>query len=416
MLEASTDDRAPQLLAQTGRVPDIEGAAVLLAPSARPPTEDGRLEILKRLASLQLPAEEEVATAADRLTEAARVAEEAAATDAGHAREVARLLDEAVAFHQRHGDSDCPVCGNAQGLSAAWRAHADMERTRLRAEAKVADDAHAELVRAVAAAGALLHPPPPALAAAASVGIDASAVLVDWQAWAAGPADDAPTELATHVSGVARWRRHALIVKREAEKHLLDVEDAWRPISQAGLVWLEHARADRLGAMRVKDLKAAETWLKKAGEEIRAERFVPLAARATEVWKTRRQRSSVDIGGITLAGSTTTRRVKVDVSVHGSDGAARAVMSQGELHALALALFFPRATLPESPFRFIVIDDPAPGNGPGQVEGLARVLEQTATGHQVIVLTHDDRLPEAVRRLRIPATIVEVDRDPDRWF
>lgn len=49
---------------------------------------------------------------------------------------------------------------------------------------------------------------------------------------------------------------------------------------------------------------------------------------------------------------------------------------------------------------------------PAKVEGLARVLEQTATGHQVIVLTHDDRLPEAVRRLRIPATIVEVDRGP----
>lgn len=37
---------------------------------------------------------------------------------------------------------------------------------------------------------------------------------------------------------------------------------------------------------------------------------------------------------------------------------ALAVMSQGELHALALALFIPRATTPNSPFRFIVLDDP----------------------------------------------------------
>jgi hypothetical protein len=49
---------------------------------------------------------------------------------------------------------------------------------------------------------------------------------------------------------------------------------------------------------------------------------------------------------------------------------------------------------------------------PAKVEALARVLEQTATSHQVIVLTHDDRLTEAVRRLRIPATIIEVYRGP----
>jgi len=34
-------------------------------------------------------------------------------------------------------------------------------------------------------------------------------------------------------------------------------------------------------------------------------------------------------------------------------GAALSVMSQGELHALGLALFLPRATSPDSPFRFI---------------------------------------------------------------
>jgi hypothetical protein len=79
---------------------------------------------------------------------------------------------------------------------------------------------------------------------------------------------------------------------------------------------------------------------------------------------------------------------------------------------LALALFFPRATLPESPFGFVVIDDPVQAMDPAKVEGLGRVLEQTATSHQVIILTHDDRLPETVRRLRIPATIVEVDRGP----
>jgi hypothetical protein len=85
-------------------------------------------------------------------------------------------------------------------------------------------------------------------------------------------------------------------------------------------------------------------------------------------------------------------------------------MSQGELHSLALSLFVPRATLPESPFRFIVIDDPVQSMDPSRVEGLARVLESASTDRQVVVFTHDDRLPEAVRRLDIAAEILEVTR------
>ncbi len=48
---------------------------------------------------------------------------------------------------------------------------------------------------------------------------------------------------------------------------------------------------------------------------------------------------------------------------------------------------------------------------PAKVDGLARVLERIGTTHQVIVFTHDDRLPEAVRRLGIDARILQVFRD-----
>jgi hypothetical protein len=40
------------------------------------------------------------------------------------------------------------------------------------------------------------------------------------------------------------------------------------------------------------------------------------------------------------------------------------------------------------------------------------VLEEVSDRRQVLVLTHDDRLPEAVRRLGIPARILEVARRP----
>ncbi|WP_242606290.1 hypothetical protein [Protofrankia symbiont of Coriaria ruscifolia] len=57
-------------------------------------------------------------------------------------------------------------------------------------------------------------------------------------------------------------------------------------------------------------------------------------------------------------GSASRSRLVLDVTVDGVGGAALGVMSQGELHALGLALFLPRATVHESPFRFVVIDDP----------------------------------------------------------
>ena len=105
----------------------------------------------------------------------------------------------------------------------------------------------------------------------------------------------------------------------------------------------------------------------------------------------------------------------LDVTVDGVAGAALGVMSQGELNALALSLFMPRASLPESPFRFMVIDDPVQSMDPSRVDGLAHALHEAARTRQVVVFTHDDRLPEAVRHLLIPATVIEVTRRPTRW-
>ena len=77
-------------------------------------------------------------------------------------------------------------------------------------------------------------------------------------------------------------------------------------------------------------------------------------------------------------------------------------MSQGELHALALSLFVPRATLAESPFRFVVIDDPVQSMDPARGRRpRPRARRARPRTRQVVVFTHDDRLPEAVRRLGI---------------
>jgi hypothetical protein len=75
-------------------------------------------------------------------------------------------------------------------------------------------------------------------------------------------------------------------------------------------------------------------------------------------------------------------------------------------------VFLPRAALADSPFRFMVIDDPVQSMDPAKVDGLARVLAEVGTRRQVVVFTHDERLPEAVRRLALEATVVEVTRRP----
>jgi hypothetical protein len=174
--------------------------------------------------------------------------------------------------------------------------------------------------------------------------------------------------------------------------------------------FLGGAREAVRGAGDLKRVKPAEAWLKKAAAGIRDDRFAPIAEKAAAIWEQLRQQSHVELGRIQLTGEGTRRRVALDVTVDGVEGAALGVMSQGELHSLALSLFVPRATLPESPFRFIVVDDPVQSMDPSRVDGLARVLETASADRQVVVFTHDDRLPEAVRRLDVAAEVVEVTR------
>jgi len=143
---------------------------------------------------------------------------------------------------------------------------------------------------------------------------------------------------------------------------------------------------------------------------LHGQRFAPVAESARSLWELLRTASSVELERVVLEGTGPMRRVTVDVTVDGIEGAALGVMSQGELHAMALSLFLPRATLPESPFRFVVIDDPVQSMDPARVDGLARVLAEVARSRQVVVFTHDDRLRESVRRLGIDARVIEVTR------
>jgi len=123
--------------------------------------------------------------------------------------------------------------------------------------------------------------------------------------------------------------------------------------------WLPRAQQARNAADSLKNLKSD----------------LPPADETRRIWDQLRLQSNVSLEDVHLGGSGKARKVELHVTVDGQEGAALGVMSQGELHSLALSLFIPRATLPESPFRFIVIDDPVQSMDPARVDGLARVLQ-----------------------------------------
>jgi recombinational DNA repair ATPase RecF len=406
------DPRARQVAtALEGKEWDLVAVEGVLAGLAAAGSGTAELDVLRAIASLEPPDPETVKTAVAEMREAAAAVRSALGSAAARSRDAAAILDLALRFHAAHGDGDCPVCGGKGALDAGWSARQGRELARLREAAQAADAAHARAEAARRRWEDLAPLKSEALKRAAGVGLDLGELVGALGTWVEAGAISDLEKLADHVEAASGPLGEAVVRLRDsARAELGRKEDAWRPAAVEVAAWLAGARDAVRGADDVKRLKAAEGWLKKAAAGIRDERFAPIAEKAARIWELLRQQSHVALGRIQLTGEGTRRRVSLDVTVDGVEGAALGVMSQGELHSLALSLFVPRATLPESPFRFIVIDDPVQSMDPARVDGLARVLETAAADRQVVVFTHDDRLPEAARRLDVAAEIVEVTR------
>jgi hypothetical protein len=196
-----------------------------------------------------------------------------------------------------------------------------------------------------------------------------------------------------------------------ASAELAHRDEVWAPLARRLGAWHDAAAATAAAKPTLDQLTRALQWLTDTSNSLRDERLTPFADASQRVWQTLRQQSNVDLDPVRLTGAGTQRHVALEVHIDGTDGgAALGVMSQGELHALGLSLFLPRATVEQSPFRFVLIDDPVQAMDPAKVDGLAQVLAEVAVSRQVVVFTHDDRLADAVRRLEIPATVWEVQR------
>ncbi|WP_431941348.1 AAA family ATPase [Nocardia grenadensis] len=416
--------------------PDIGALEALVGDTAGGPEPAA----LRAVLALKLPSAERIAALAARIaTAAAAVAAATAPEVAADLRvlEVLRAAYTHVTTHGRPGTPDtrpagppfsaagtrtgpdtdehsttpCPVCG-AGTLDRQWLLDTAAAIAGLSLRTADLVRARDELTRALVELRVLTGELPPALAAADTAGLDTVTLGEVWARWVGLPESEDPGELPDRLRAVHEHLSAELdFVQRCAGKELDRLDEAWAPFAPRLRAWLELTGTVAAQAAERQTARAAEEWLKAATARVRDERLAPLAGTARWVWQTLRQQSSVELGGIHLQGNANSaRRVQLEVTVDDVDGAALGVMSQGELHALGLALFLPRATVAASPFRFVVIDDPVQAMDPAKVDGLARVLATVAWERQVVVFTHDDRLAEAVRRMQIDARIVEVQR------
>jgi ABC-type lipoprotein export system ATPase subunit len=408
LLTESTDERAVRAAALLDKKSVSLDELLPLATG----TADSHLQLIPRLqalASLQVPTLEEIETVAAGLRAAAQSAASAATAVADLTQERVELLEAALHFHDRAGDVDCPLCGQGQ-LDADWAAQARDTVAETNAVLTEYRSATAELKTARSIAVGLAQQMPPAVEAN---GVDLASLSAYTTARAAAqqiPDDD--VALADHLESAATDAvAAARALCAEAGEAIARRESAWAPVAAQLSGWIRLEAEARNHDDAIKTMTAAKKWMTDHAGNFRNERLKPIATQARWIWSLLRQESNVDLGDITLEGTATRRRAFLAGSVDGLPTKALSVMSQGELHALALALFIPRATAAASPFRFMVLDDPIQAMDPARIDGFVQLLSEIAKTHQVVVFSHDDRLASVIRETGADARMVEVVRE-----
>jgi len=362
---------------------------------------------LRSLAQLVIPSTDDVAAAVAKLRAATQNVADVTDVALKLLAERTDLVKKALQFHE-HGDARCPVCGVGT-LDAQWKSNATTELHDAEQQLAGLEEARTSLSQTNSAASALIKPLPHVLSDD-ELGLSRLAdTSKAWEDWTSAPASG--LELAGHLARTYPPLQEAVSeLGNEATGAAEAREDLWAPLAKKLLLFLEAATVSESNAANLADCKEALTWVRSATVDMRNDRLLPITQQAREIWAMLRQESNVDLGAIELTGSKNQRRVELLAQVDGEDAGALSVMSQGELHALALALFLPRAAHKDSPFRFIVLDDPIQAMDPAKVDGFVKVLESLAKDRQVIVLSHDDRLPATLRQLAVQARILQVDR------
>ncbi|RNL83778.1 AAA family ATPase [Halostreptopolyspora alba] len=406
-LRESDDPRAARAVETlTASSIDLERLAGIAADTG--PADPENQVVLRRLRRLSVPERSVLTDVVNELRGAAMELAMTEGTKGDRARGIVQLLRQAMEHQQRHPtDTDCPTCGASEAFGPGWAARAKAQITALEPVAATASAAYERAEAARDQARFLMAPMPSWLPPDSELG-------KVWAQWEAGAHLTDLGEMADHIENVGRrLRSTAVAARREAGARLEDPTDGWADLAEQLSEWVEDARASMRATEALRPAEQALRWLTEQAREIRAGRLRPLAAHAEQVWHLLRQERHIDLEALRLVGRGTQRRVAVDVTVDGaeSDANSPGLLSQGEFQALALSICLPRTMVSGNPFGFLVIDDPVQAMDTETVEGLSSVLAEVGRHRQIIVFTHDTRLPDALLRLGLPATIRAIQRD-----
>ena len=410
---ADLDDERAQAVAPLLKKTSPDTARIRELATGVTTPDEGLVASLRALVNVEGPDAARVASAAQRLRSAVEAMADAGAAEASRRVSRLELRRAALTLHSEHGEQTCPVC--TQGtLHDAW---ADTSRDWVAQEdaaLRELSDARAEVDAARSDLVNHMRNRPRPLDSSPAPELDASvtAARTAWDEFGSPPTGDLALadHLELHGEEVGSTLAQARVAASAA---LAERDDVWSPVASRISTWCAMWDSWLSQKPTVDLLSAAEKWLKDHDTALKNERLRPISDAAKHAWGLLRQESNVDLGDLRLEGQTTRRRVAISATIDGADtGSALPVMSQGELHALTLALFLPRATLDDSPFRFVVLDDPVQAMDPSKVDGLAALLTNIAKERQVVVFSHDDRLPAALRRADAAARILEVVRGP----
>lgn len=400
--------RASALLA--ARILDVDELRGLATGRASDATAANRL---RALSVLEPPSETECHARATALRDAVQRLAQLADQASEALERRTRLVTAAIDLHEHDGDQLCPVC--AVGTLDAVRADAlHKEMVQAQEELSQLRAARGDYTGKLNAARSLVSAVPSALSGdlPEALAVLAADTAAAWSAWTAAP--DEPLDLADHLVSMSAPVRQTVEALRAAAKRAeIELDEAWTRVAARLAALVDAAEKVEAGRRAATAAARAYKWLQDNERDLKNERLKPIAAEARAIWAGLRAESDVELAGLTLESTKTRRHVEISAQVGGADAGALAVMSQGELHSLALALFLPRATMPQSPFRFVVLDDPVQAMDPAKVDGLVSVLLDIARTRQVIVFSHDDRFASAVRRApkTVPVTMLEVVRE-----
>jgi len=331
------------------------------------------------------------------------------------------LLDGNNEFlHNRDADV-CPVCGSE---SADWRAHARIAVDALARDLQRVHSTERAAKDAIKGLMGILPPQLPPQLHNSLAQHDQSHLIAQWDALiadgssltVASATGNGIRDIATRSATLAAAYQHFKAQKvSEQRTTLASRARALHSVES----WLTVVETDRTAAAAGALADKLAKWVDQRIKDTRAALFEPIAAQVREIWSQLNADSDLQVTDLRLAGGTrAAKRVEIGLKVGGvsvlPDTKTPSILSTGQRNALTLATYFPRATQPQSPFRFLILDDPVHAFDSWRVRYLAERLRQMANDYQIVVFSHDERLWSELQRHGQIRQSIRLDRPHDR--